>query len=781
VEDEKTLKEFEAKNSLKKLFDEKYRPAIENLQKRFKECADKEAAIAVREADMIAQSAAADSELREKRRDAQADIARYAQSEKQKIDAEMENWRAKETARIEHSIAQMTENRHRQLDAEIEAERTERRAAIASERKQLENERGLFTREKEKFEADKSSLIAQKQELEFEKQEYAALKERCDERLEELENRADEIVNDKIRDLEGKLSQKDEALDRLLSERGDLLSQLKNYEDLKRQLDGKTVRQAYDEITQTRAKNEAALKASYEKQQAELQNRFKELSAAYSKLEQDRERDKARLEEAEKLDALKTENEDLRQKAERLEQKLNTAIADFNDVSEKYQQKLKFSGPQQDKESRLSAIQTPHFMREKLYYPPQNYSIEEKDFLANIEKGCKAYGFTFERRILYAFHTALKTFEWNPLTILAGVSGTGKSELPKLYAHFGGINFLSKPVSASWDSHESLIGYYNSIDGRFEAEDVVRLLYQTQQPASESYPGLKDYITLILLDEMNLAHPELYFSEFLSRLEERRSKGEPNLEINLGSGMKEPLPLGRNVLWAGTMNQDETTKSLSDKVLDRGIVINFPQPSSFERRETLKWLPLYSEMNDPRRKERFSDATLYPAPLLPRTVWQKWWTQKSALKPDEIKEYQTRVERISRYLGNANRALGHRVWQSIEYYMSNYPGVDILRNDSSPAGSQERKDIFEKTKPALDKAFEDQLVQKVMPKLRGIETSGVQKTDCLDKIQAEMPDSLKEDFKHAVDFGSGQFIWSSAMYLEKEREQAQDEGGDDAR
>ena len=47
------------------------------------------------------------------------------------------------------------------------------------------------------------------------------------------------------------------------------------------------------------------------------------------------------------------------------------------------------------------------------------------------------------------------------------------------------------------------------------------------------------------------------------------------------------LPLGRNVLWTGTMNQDETTKSLSDKVLDRSIIIHFPRPTKLKRRRKL--------------------------------------------------------------------------------------------------------------------------------------------------------------------------------------------------
>ena len=93
---------------------------------------------------------------------------------------------------------------------------------------------------------------------------------------------------------------------------------------------------------------------------------------------------------------------------------------------------------------------------------------------------------------------------------------------------------------------------------------------------------------------MNLAHPELYFAEFLSKLELRRGmKGAdvPSLPVKIGAGMPPyQLPLGRNVLWTGTMNQDETTKSLSDKVLDRSIIIHFPRPTELKRR--LKLAPL---------------------------------------------------------------------------------------------------------------------------------------------------------------------------------------------
>ena len=72
---------------------------------------------------------------------------------------------------------------------------------------------------------------------------------------------------------------------------------------------------------------------------------------------------------------------------------------------------------------------------------------------------------------------------------------------------------------------------------------------------------------------------------------------------------------------------------------------------------------------------------------------------------------------------------------------------------------------------AMRRAFEDQMVLKVMSKLRGIETSGDAKRNCLDPIrqQIENPDlglSLAEDFDIACRVGAGAFIWSSARYLE---------------
>ena len=438
---------------------------------------------------------------------------------------------------------------------------------------------------------------------------------------------------------------------------------------------------------------------------------------------------------------LNAENKSLAQRASIFEGAANEAQAELNRLRAAYERPAEV-------EARYKEIEMPHISVDKAKQPVQ-HEIDEITWLTGIGNACDTYGLHFNPRILKAFHTALKTSEWSPLTVLAGVSGTGKSELPRLYSHFGGIYFEPLSVQPNWDSQESMLGFFNSIDNKFDAQPVLRLLAQSQKPWSNDYPGLQDAVCLVLLDEMNLAHPELYFAEFLSKLELRRGrKGSdvPFIPVKIGAGMKPyELSLGRNVLWTGTMNQDETTKSLSDKVLDRSIIINFPRPTELKRR--LKLTPL-----DERNR----------GPALHKASWQSWLVQGSIFPEEVVKPFKAFIENMNAALAISGRALGHRIWQSIEYYMANYPDVR--------AALAEKDELS--THKAMHIAFEDQLVQKVMPKLRGIDTRGKSKTECLDKIRGQIVAgingnsfNLAEDFDLACELGYGQFIWQSANYL----------------
>lgn len=391
------------------------------------------------------------------------------------------------------------------------------------------------------------------------------------------------------------------------------------------------------------------------------------------------------------------------------------------------------------------------------------FTIEERDneeeitneieWLNKIKNSFKEVGFKFSDRLLYAFHTSLKVGDWNPLTVLAGVSGTGKSELPRLYSRYGGINFLPLAVQSNWDSPYSLFGYYNSLEGKFNATSLLKVLYQAQEDAKNS---ISDYLTIVLLDEMNLAHVELYFSELLSKLELLRGSDDVKLEIDIAEKNPYEIKLNKNVIWVGTMNEDETTKSLSDKVIDRSNLINFPRPNEFVSRNELK-----------EREE---------APKLKREIWENWkWNNvKNILEQDEdtkkenekiitefeekINNLKAKMEEINGYLKVSGRAIGHRVWQSIENYIRNYPLVlESIRKRNS--------EELEKT---IQIAFEDALVQKLMPKLKGLETEGLVREKCLNDISSKIQtyaNGIASDFDNSLNNPYGVFVWNSSEYL----------------
>ena len=379
--------------------------------------------------------------------------------------------------------------------------------------------------------------------------------------------------------------------------------------------------------------------------------------------------------------------------------------------------------------------------------------IDEIEWLNNIKNSFKEVGFKFSDRLLYAFHTSLKVGDWNPLTVLAGVSGTGKSELPRLYSRYGGINFLPLAVQSNWDSPYSLFGYYNSLEGKFNATSLLKVLYQAQENAKNS---ISDYLTIVLLDEMNLAHVELYFSELLSKLELLRGNDDVKLEIDIAEKNPYEIKLNKNVIWVGTMNEDETTKSLSDKVIDRSNLINFPRPNEFVSRNELK--------------------ELEEAPKLKREIWENWkWNNvKNILEQDEdtkkenikiitefeekINNLKAKMEEINGYLKVSGRAIGHRVWQSIENYIRNYPLVlESIRKRNS--------EELEKT---IQIAFEDALVQKLMPKLKGLETEGLVREKCLNDISSKIQtyaNGIVSDFDNSLNNPYGVFVWNSSEYL----------------
>ncbi len=718
-----------------------------------------------RDAGFADERAALDTELLEKRQKIESKITDLYSEQLAIIDEKLKNHRAVRLKEMETFENNERERVQTQILAEREAWKKQREA----ERKQLEAKR-LEVEEKDgAVAALQSELEGQRVELEDSERVLERKKSRLERQWQKRNDEIEDVIADRLE--EERLSM-DSVMGELKAENDRLREGLRiqmelvgAFDQLKRQLDDRDPAEVLTEINDKtrefmdmRQNYETRMVEEMREKKKEFESDIEQQKYAIENLKR-QVRDNAEIvAEAKNLrrsnSALEADNKMLEHKAIIMEGAANAAQAELERLRAAYERPAEVA-------ARYKEIELPHIKEDKFIQPVKDDNIDEITWLKGVGNACENYGFYFHPRILKAFHTALKTAEWSPLTILAGVSGTGKSELPRLYSHFGGLMFEPLSVQPNWDSQESMLGFFNSIDNKFDAQPVLRFLAQSQKKwikkngDKEGYPGLQDAVCLVLLDEMNLAHPELYFAEFLSKLELRRGmKGTdvPSLQVKIGAGMRAyQLPLGRNVLWAGTMNQDETTKSLSDKVLDRSIIIYFPRPIKLKRR--LRLVPL-DENNR--------------GPLLHKTSWQGWLAKKGFSSEDDIKPFKKFIEDMNRTLAVAGRAIGHRVWQSVEYYMANYPDVRVAQKTDD-------KNALAK---ALHIAFEDQLVQKVMPKLRGIDTRGKSKTECLDKILEQInrgiggnPFNLTEDFNLASELGYGQFIWQSANYLKEESTQ----------
>ena len=601
-----------------------------------------------------------------------------------------------------------------------------------------------------------------KREYERKSDELSQIEADLKKRQDQFRQRVEDAVSQEKQNYLSKETILNNVIDGLRQQVNELIAEKEMYEDLKAKLGNEepiaVLRRLQDSekmLADARKQFLVQQNEDFDKERETLNNTISNLQI---KLD-DQIAKNTQLELSRGNQELEYRNQHLQEKLELVEGEKKSAD-DYAKILESRLERLSSEiGTQKNRDERILEIKVPVFERKSELYNSaykDNRRMEIR-WLNYIIESSMEYGLVFPKRLVYAFHTCLKSAELSPLTVLAGVSGTGKSELPKYYSKFGLFNFMSIAVQPNWDSQEAMLGYFNSIDNKFDAQPVLRFLAQAATERSEEYPmGMSDVMNMILLDEMNLAHVELYFADFLSKLESRRSEDKklPTVDVKLGAGISPyELPLSRNLLWVGTMNQDETTKTLSDKVLDRGNVLFFPRPKKLVSRGKLTPLP--------EGKAHFTKDT-----------WESWCNREIILTKDEIAPYKEIIEKINDALANVGRALGHRVWQSIEYYMNNYPTICELLDGQEEDHSGIDKN---KLKEQMKIAFEDTVVQKVMPKLRGIETVGESKTRCLDRIRELLSEgidgekfSIEEDFNLACNNPFGQFIWNSANYIANE-------------
>lgn len=199
-----------------------------------------------------------------------------------------------------------------------------------------------------------------------------------------------------------------------------------------------------------------------------------------------------------------------------------------------------------------------------LYYLKQDFMIKDLP---------ETFDSVFSRRYI----TSLLA---KPFVILTGNSGTGKTRISKQFAEYlevvdinGEKNWLIVPVGADWTDNARILGFYNPLagngKGKYEKTGILKLIERANNNPEIPY--------FLILDEMNLSHVERYFSDFLSHMETPDNpfeldgyRNEDDEEDVTGK-----LPYPDNLFVIGTVNIDETTYMFSPKVLDRANVVEF--------------------------------------------------------------------------------------------------------------------------------------------------------------------------------------------------------------
>lgn len=158
------------------------------------------------------------------------------------------------------------------------------------------------------------------------------------------------------------------------------------------------------------------------------------------------------------------------------------------------------------------------------------------------------------------------------LLILEGISGTGKTSLPYSFSRYMENPATIVSVQPSYRDRTEILGYFNEFSKKFNETEFLRALYEANYRLDP---------TLIVLDEMNLARIEYYFAEILSVLE-MPSEDEWVLDLvpTAWEGDPEKLEDGKihvcsSTWFVGTANNDDSTFTITDKVYDRAMPIEF--------------------------------------------------------------------------------------------------------------------------------------------------------------------------------------------------------------
>lgn len=216
---------------------------------------------------------------------------------------------------------------------------------------------------------------------------------------------------------------------------------------------------------------------------------------------------------------------------------------------------------------------------------PEKISMAEADLISlrDIVKNAVAYSASqlklyYEEDTVRQFFAALAT---SKIVIIEGITGAGKTSLPRAIGSYFNQEPTIVSVLPDWRDRADFLGYYDEFNNRFVETVYLKDIYAA---------GYRQEPDFVVLDEMNLARAEYYFSDFLALLDDPDTS-EWKIDLAPAVSMNDPkniaygrLQVPTNIWFVGTANTDDATFSISGDVYERAMTIQLNQKA--ERFET---------------------------------------------------------------------------------------------------------------------------------------------------------------------------------------------------
>lgn len=366
------------------------------------------------------------------------------------------------------------------------------------------------------------------------------------------------------------------------------------------------------------------------------------------------------------------------------------------------------------------------FRPEFIYYYIEEYVLSPESNSESSDMGDNNgidYNIAEIPQVMKNFISALKT---KPFLLLAGISGTGKSQKVKELAYMtcpdnNGLqadkstpgNYCLIEVKPNWHDSTELLGYYSNLTQKYNITPFLHFVYKaTRNPTVPFF---------VCLDEMNLAPVEQYFAEYLSVLETRAVQDGKIVSAELLSKkifegceikhdytesekeildyLKENgLRLPENLFVVVTVNMDDTTHQFSRKVIDRAFTIEMNGDGLSE---------MFNEDN-----EKTLEYAAEPLPL--DALKPKYVRAADALKDEKIAPYKnditTKVPAILGAINNILKNTPFRVSYRVQNELVLYLSTLILNSGDSV-----------NIKKLIDEASLVILLEKILPRVQGDE------------------------------------------------------------